>query len=197
VLRIINGGVDASPLITPDRLMLLLGVRPEQYRDFAALRGDPSDNLPGVRGVGSRTAARLLAEFGSAADAFADLGAVRDRLGAGVATRLSADGARAAWELNCRVMAMHHDVPLGTDLVAGPGVLPVAAESVDTVFDTHRLVWTAGRAAHLLAGAPESVPRERPPEPWIERPAVQHRERRTVVARTAALVPAVDQLSLF
>ncbi len=66
VLRIINGGVDASPLMTADRLVLLLGVRPEQYRDFAALRGDPSDNLPGVRGVGPRTAARLLAEFGTA-----------------------------------------------------------------------------------------------------------------------------------
>lgn len=163
VLRIINGGVDASPLITPERLVLLLGVRPEQYRDFAALRGDPSDNLPGVRGVGPRTAARLLAEFGCAAKAFADLDAVRERLGAGVATRLSADGARRAWELNCQVMTMHDDVPLGTDLVTGPGVLPVAPDVVDAVFAGHRLVWTAGRAAHLLAGGPEATAREPSP----------------------------------
>ena len=47
VLRIINGGVDASPLLTPERLVLLLGVRPEQYRDYAALRGDASDNQIG------------------------------------------------------------------------------------------------------------------------------------------------------
>ena len=47
VLRIINGGVEASPVLTAERLVTLLGVRPEQYRDFAALRGDPSDNLPG------------------------------------------------------------------------------------------------------------------------------------------------------
>ena len=67
VLRIINGGVDASPVMTAERLVLLLGVRPEQYRDYAALRGDPSDNLPGVRGVGPRTAAQLLTEFGTAA----------------------------------------------------------------------------------------------------------------------------------
>jgi DNA polymerase-1 len=197
VLRIINGGVDASPLITPERLVLLLGVRPEQYRDFAALRGDPSDNLPGVRGVGPRTAARLLSEFGSAAAAFADLDAVRARLGAGVATRLSADGARAAWELNCQVMAMHDDVPLGTDLRIGPGVLPVAPDAVDAVFAAQHLVWTAGRAAHLLAGAPESMPRERPPEPWAERPVLRRRERRMSAPRAAALVPAVDQLSLF
>ena len=45
------------------RLVTLLGVRPEQYPDFAALRGDPSDNLPGVRGFGPRTAARLLTSW--------------------------------------------------------------------------------------------------------------------------------------
>ncbi|HEX4246443.1 MAG TPA: 5'-3' exonuclease H3TH domain-containing protein, partial [Pseudonocardia sp.] len=64
VLRVINGGVEASPMLTPERLVLLLGVRPEQYPDFAALRGDPSDNLPGVRGFGPRTTARLLVALG-------------------------------------------------------------------------------------------------------------------------------------
>ena len=61
VLRIINGGVDASPLLTPSRFMTMQGITPAQYRDFAALRGDPSDNLPGVRGFGPKTAGRLLA----------------------------------------------------------------------------------------------------------------------------------------
>ncbi len=51
---------------------MVTGVRPEQYTDFAALRGDSSDNLPGVSGIGPKTAARLLAEFGSAAAAFDD-----------------------------------------------------------------------------------------------------------------------------
>ena len=50
VLRIIAGGVDASPLLTPARLPLLCGVRAGQYRDYAALRGDVSDNLPGANG---------------------------------------------------------------------------------------------------------------------------------------------------
>ena len=51
MLRILNGGVDASPLLDPDRLAMVTGVRPEQYSDLAALRGDASDNLPGVHGV--------------------------------------------------------------------------------------------------------------------------------------------------
>ena len=96
VLRIINGGADASPIMTADRLVTLLGVHPSQYRDFAALRGDPSDNLPGVRGIGPQTAARLLCEFGSAAAAFDDLDAVRARLGAGVAKRLAEPRPRVA-----------------------------------------------------------------------------------------------------
>ena len=72
MLRILNGGVDASPLLDPQRLVMVTGVRPDQYLDFAALRGDASDNLPGVAGIGPKTAARLLAEFGSAAAAFDD-----------------------------------------------------------------------------------------------------------------------------
>ncbi len=60
VLRILNGGVDASPLLDPARLALVTGVRPDQYLDLAALRGDASDNLPGVAGFGAKTAAKLL-----------------------------------------------------------------------------------------------------------------------------------------
>ncbi len=40
------------------------GVLPEQYVDFAVLRGDPSDGLPGVKGIGDKTAASLLAQYG-------------------------------------------------------------------------------------------------------------------------------------
>lgn len=43
------------------------GVRADQYADFAVLRGDPSDGLPGVKGVGDKTAATLLAKFGTLA----------------------------------------------------------------------------------------------------------------------------------
>lgn len=41
------------------------GIGPEVYRDYAALRGDPSDNLPGVPGVGEKTASKLIATYGS------------------------------------------------------------------------------------------------------------------------------------
>ena len=41
------------------------GVEPEQVPDFIALRGDPSDKMPGAKGVGPKTAANLLAQYGT------------------------------------------------------------------------------------------------------------------------------------
>jgi DNA polymerase-1 len=161
VLRIINGGVDASPLMTPERLLLLCGVHPWQYRDYAALRGDPSDNIPGVRGLGPRTAARLLAEFGSAAAAFDDLAAVRERLGKGLAARLADPQAQPVWERNCAIMAARDDVPLDLDLSCGPGSLPLSADAVRDVFGAHRLIWSVRDALRILA----EVDEERPPRP--------------------------------
>src|SRR5213076_766325 len=58
-------GVSKHERIT-DRVVLdKYGIHGHQYADFAALRGDPSDGLPGVAGVGERTATRLIARYGS------------------------------------------------------------------------------------------------------------------------------------
>ncbi len=172
VLRIINGGVDASPMLTPDRFRILQGIDPQQYRDLAALRGDPSDNLPGVRGFGPKTAARLLAELGSVQAALDDLAAGGERVvaavGRALAARLAEPEAQAAWRLNCQVMTMHDDLDLGLDLVAGPGVLPLAAEAVRSVCAAHRLTWTTPAALRVLAhqdGPPRAVPD--PVQPWL------------------------------
>jgi 5'-3' exonuclease len=193
VLRIINGGVDASPTMTAERLVMLLGVRPEQYRDFAALRGDPSDNLPGVRGVGPKLAARLLAEFGSARAAFDDLDAVAARLGAGAARRMSCEGAREAWELNCQVMTMRHDLPidLPVDAPGAVGRLPLAVDAVRATFGFLELPATAATAASVLADLP--IPsRAAPTEPdWNPAPARGRRLPRLVRR------PVSDQLTLF
>jgi 5'-3' exonuclease len=65
------------------------GIAPSQYADFATLRGDPSDGLPGVPGIGEKTAAGLLARFGSL-DTLLEAAAARDLRLAGVAGKLNA-----------------------------------------------------------------------------------------------------------
>jgi len=58
-------GVSELSRMTPDAVFEKYGMTPTQYPDFAALRGDPSDNLPSVPGVGEKTAAKWIVEYGS------------------------------------------------------------------------------------------------------------------------------------
>jgi len=126
VLRLITGGVDASPVLTPARLHTLTGVYPHQYREFAALRGDSSDNLTGVSGIGAKTASRLLAELGSVEFALAQPQATVAVLGPAAAARLSTPAARAVFARNIELMTPVADIDLGLDLTGGgPGCLPL------------------------------------------------------------------------
>ena len=58
-------GVSELVRFTPEEVEARYGLTPAQYPDFAALRGDPSDNLPSMPGVGEKTAAKWIREFGS------------------------------------------------------------------------------------------------------------------------------------
>ena len=58
-------GISDTVLVDPAWVEKKYGVRPDQYLDYASLRGDTSDNLPGVPGVGEKTAARLISTFGN------------------------------------------------------------------------------------------------------------------------------------
>ena len=77
-------GVSDLTRMTPDAVQEKYGMSPEQYPDFAALRGDPSDNLPSVPGVGEKTAAKWIVEYGS----FHELIANIDKLGGKVGQSL-------------------------------------------------------------------------------------------------------------
>jgi DNA polymerase-1 len=198
VLRIINGGVEASPMLTPERFTTMLGIRPDQYQDLAALRGDPSDNLPGVRGFGAKTAARMLAELGSVQAALDDLATGGERviaaIGPALAGRLAEPAAQAAWRLNCQVMTMHDDLKLGLDLEDGPGVLPLGVEAVRSVYSAHRLTWTSAAALRVLAHH-DGPPPPPPPEQHWQTEHDWPRGRR--LPRLEPAKPKVDQLSLF
>ena len=60
-------GITEMTRFTPQTVSEKYGLTPSQYPDFAAVRGDPSDNLPGIPGVAEKTATKWIAEFGSLA----------------------------------------------------------------------------------------------------------------------------------
>lgn len=115
VLRVRNGGLENATMVTAVSMPEVCGVEAWQYPDLAALRGDASDNLPGVRGFGSTTAARLLAAFGSI-DAALKAGHddLRAAVGEAAARSFAAAGTRETVDRNRRLMRMRSDLPLPT-----------------------------------------------------------------------------------
>jgi DNA polymerase-1 len=187
VLRVRNGGLDEAELVTAETLPDVCGVLPGQYRDFAALRGDPSDNLPGVRGFGSATAARLLAEFGSVEAAWgASFEAVRAVVGEHAARNLLAEPAREIVARNRSLMRMVADLPL-PELATTR--LPLSLPTMRAALATRGIVLGPSLWA-LTGGAPpveESASAEEIVflrQPWVWR-------------RSARRVPAPGQLALF
>ncbi|HKY15345.1 MAG TPA: DNA polymerase I [Microthrixaceae bacterium] len=92
------------------------GVRPDQYVMYAALRGDPSDNLPGVPGVGEKTAAKLVTTYGDLDGIFAHTADQTPKL------RSNLEENEAQARLNADVMRLVRDVVLEVapqDLVQG------------------------------------------------------------------------------
>ncbi|MFE3117238.1 DNA polymerase I [Streptomyces niveus] len=74
-------GVSELTRFTPEKVYEKYGLTPAQYPDFAALRGDPSDNLPSIPKVGEKTAAKWINQFGSLADLVERADEVKGKVG--------------------------------------------------------------------------------------------------------------------
>ena len=74
-------GVSELARMTPAAVFEKYGMSPDQYPDFAALRGDPSDNLPSVPGVGEKTAAKWIVEYGSLQELISNVDKVAGKVG--------------------------------------------------------------------------------------------------------------------
>ena len=82
-------GVSTVSRMDPKAVHDKTGVRPDQYADFAALRGDPSDNLPKIPGVGEKTVAKWINQFGSLNDLVDRVDEVKGKAGDALRENLS------------------------------------------------------------------------------------------------------------
>src|SRR3954449_12552274 len=64
-------GVQDPHVYTPERVEARYGIRPDQVPDFIGLKGDTSDNIPGVPGIGDKTAGQLISQYGSVEEVIA------------------------------------------------------------------------------------------------------------------------------
>jgi DNA polymerase I len=102
-------GVADVHVYTPERVLARYGVSPEQVPDFIGLKGDTSDNIPGVPGIGDKTAGQLVAQYGSLEEVLEHLDELSPARGR--ALREHAEQALASKEL----ATMRRDLPLQCD----------------------------------------------------------------------------------
>ena len=122
-------GISEMTRFTPEAVAEKYGLTPAQYPDYAALRGDPSDNLPSIPGVGEKTAAKWVMEYGSLAQLVDRVGEVKGRAGDNLREHL-ADVLR-----NRQLTELARDVPVE----AAPRELapaPWDREKINQLFDT-------------------------------------------------------------
>lgn len=118
-LLYVGRGVAKLADFGPDEVRERYGIPAEHYAEFAALRGDPSDGLPGVPGVGERTAAALVNRFGGVEAILAAADAAADGFPAGARARILA--ARDYLVVAPAVVRGRIDVPLDAVDSALPG----------------------------------------------------------------------------
>jgi DNA polymerase-1 len=155
-LRVLYNRRGVSDYVLYDEAGILerTGVTPAQYPEYAALRGDPSDNLPGVPGVGEKTAAKLINAYGNLEGIFEHLDELPPK------QRQNLADSRDRVFLNRTMSLLQRDVALDV----GPGELQQGAwdrEQTRVLFDqlAFRTLWP-----RLLAAVGESAAESDPTE---------------------------------
>ena len=158
-------GVADVQVYTPARVFARYGVRPDQIPDFIGLKGDTSDNIPGIPGIGDKTAGQLIAQYGS-------LESVIEHAGELSPARSKAVVEHAEQARTSKVLAtMRRDLDLGVEpaeLVAGSPDRSTMKE----IFRRFEFRSLLGRVDTLDEALPAAVPvtSERQDVPWREGP---------------------------
>ncbi|MGE2726951.1 DNA polymerase I [Mycolicibacterium pulveris] len=143
-------GVSELTRFTPQAVVEKYGLTPAQYPDFAALRGDPSDNLPGIPGVGEKTATKWIAEYGSLQGLVDNVDSVKGKVGDALRANLS------SVVLNRELTDLVKDVPLAQtpDTLR---MLPWDRDQIHRLFDDLEFRVLRDRLFETLASADPEV----------------------------------------
>jgi DNA polymerase-1 len=193
-VRIVSRDKDLGQLVEPmvhlfdpqtdtvlgvEQLFESKGVRPDQVVDMLALMGDPVDNVPGVRGIGIKTAAKLIGEHGSLDALLANLDKVKGKTGEAIAAQ------RDVLPLSRSLVVLKDDVDVPFDFEASR-VDPARAQAAEVLEELHRLgfnrhqqdmrAWLGahapakGGAASPAAPARTATAASKPPAPKADAP---------------------------
>ncbi|MEU4698499.1 DNA polymerase I [Nonomuraea dietziae] len=146
-------GISDMTRFTPEAVVEKYDLTPQQYPDFAALRGDPSDNLLSIPGVGEKTAAKWVREFGSLTALVDRVDEVKGKVG----DKLREHVAQVL--MNRRLTELMRDVPLDVDLTD----LQQGAwdrEEINKLFDTLQIRGELRERVFKVLGTGEAEPEQ-------------------------------------
>jgi DNA polymerase-1 len=156
-------GVSEMSRMTPEAVITKYGMSAEQYPDFAALRGDPSDNLPSVPGVGEKTAAKWIVDFGSLKNLLSNVDTLGGKVGQSL--RDNIDNVIRNRELTQLVHDAPMDFQIDALLWSGPN-----EELVTPLFEKLEFRTLKERLAPLLKKSPEKSKSTPTPDTLFETP---------------------------
>ncbi|MET8868542.1 DNA polymerase I [Nonomuraea sp. NPDC004580] len=146
-------GISDMTRFTPEAVQEKYGLTPQQYPDFAALRGDPSDNLLSIPSVGEKTAAKWVREFGSLTALVDRVDEVKGKVG----DKLREHVAQVL--MNRRLTELLRDVPIEAE----PGELEQGAwdrEEINKLFDTLQIRGELRERVFKVLGTGEQEPEQ-------------------------------------
>jgi len=144
-------GMSHLELLTDDAVEKKYAIAPSQYVDFAVMRGDPSDGLPGVAGIGEKTAVSLLKEFGTLDGIVAAAGDPSVTLGASARAKFLAASDYLA--VAPKVVEVVRDLDLGDYDGRIAAITPKQAAALDELSEKWGLGSSLERARTALEGA--------------------------------------------
>jgi len=157
-------GVTEMSRMTPAAVLEKYGLTPLQYPDFAALRGDPSDNLPSIPGVGEKTASKWIQDFGSLAQLIARADEVPGKAGDTFRAHIS------NVTLNRELTSLRHDLDIDTPIETlkwnGPNL-----EEIDPLMDLLEIKALKSRIHDLAGPDLVSLPKKQKEKSDAERDA--------------------------
>jgi 5'-3' exonuclease len=146
-------GMKNLELVTDEVIVGKYKVLPAQYVDYATLRGDASDGLPGVAGIGEKTAATLLAEYGSLSSVREAAADAEGGLSASVRSKITA--ASDYLDVAPKVVTVVRDLDLPTPAQAGSRLQPVS-DKARAEFEQLSGEWNLGGSVTRLLAALDS-----------------------------------------
>jgi DNA polymerase-1 len=199
ILQLIGGNVrllsqerGASDLTeySRDKVFEARGVYPEQIVDFLALTGDSSDNVPGVPGIGEKTAQKLLAEFGDLPSIYARLDEITPE---SVKKKLTAG--RESAMLSRELVTLVREVPGLPDL-EGMRLGPLRADAAVPLFEREGMKSIVADLRGMHAGPASAAARKEPAREAVAEPA-SGADLASTAPGTHVTVTSVSELDLW